>query len=99
MTDIRSILLAEDNPRDVELTLEALARHNLANEVTVVQDGAEALDYLYRRGKYQDRSSGNPAVMLLDIKMPKVDGLEVLQTIKSDAALKAIPVVLLTSSR
>jgi CheY-like chemotaxis protein len=99
MTDLKSILLAEDNPNDVELTLEALAEHNLANEVVVVEDGAEALDYLYCRGKYQDRSSGNPAVVLLDIKMPKVDGLEVLRIIKSDAALKAVPVVLLTSSR
>ena len=99
MTDLKSILLAEDNPNDVELTLEALAQHNLANEVIVVENGAEALDYLYCRGKYQDRSSGNPAVVLLDIKMPKVDGLEVLRIIKSDAALKAVPVVLLTSSR
>ena len=99
MTELKSILLAEDNPKDVELTLEALAEHHLANEVFVVQDGAEALDYLYRRGEYQDRSGGNPAVVLLDIKMPKVDGLEVLRIIKSDAALKAVPVVLLTSSR
>jgi len=99
MSEVRSILLAEDNPRDAELTLEALAQHNLANEVVLVQDGAEALDYLYRRGKYQDRSSGNPAVVLLDIKMPKVDGLEVLRTLKSDPALRTTPVVLLTSSR
>jgi CheY-like chemotaxis protein len=99
MTDLRTILLAEDNPNDVELTLEALAQHNLANEVVVVEDGAEALDFLYCRGKYQDRSTGNPAVALLDIKMPKVDGLQVLRTIKSDPALKVVPVVLLTSSR
>src|SRR6266446_4745837 len=99
MTDLKSILLAEDNPNDVELTLEALAQYNLANGVTVVEDGAEALDYLYCRGKYQDRSGGNPAGVLLDIKMPKVDGLEVLRVIKSDPALKAVPVVLLTSSR
>ena len=99
MTDLKSILLAEDNPNDVELTLEALAQYNLANEVVVVEDGAEALDYLYCRGKYQDRIGGNPAVVLLDIKMPKVDGLEVLRIIKSDPALKAMPVVLLTSSR
>jgi len=99
MTDMKSILLAEDNPNDVELTLEALAQHNLANAVVVVEDGAEALDYLYCRGKYQDRSSGNPIVVLLDIKMPKVGGLEVLRIIKSDPALRALPVVLLTSSR
>jgi CheY-like chemotaxis protein len=99
MTGLRTILLAEDNPNDVELTLEALSQHNLANEVVVVEDGVEALDYLYYRGKYQDRSGGNPALVLLDIKMPKVDGLEVLRTIKTDAALKAVPVVLLTSSR
>jgi len=99
MPDLKSILLAEDNPNDVELTLEALAQHNLANEVVVAENGAEALDYLYRRGAYQNRSCGHPAVVLLDIKMPKVDGLEVLRTIKSDPALKAVPVVLLTSSR
>ena len=99
MPDLKSILLAEDNPNDVELTLEALAQHNLANEVVVAENGAEALDYLYRRGAYQNRSCGHPAVVLLDIKMPKVDGLEVLRIIKSDPALKAVPVVLLTSSR
>jgi CheY-like chemotaxis protein len=99
MAELKSILLAEDNPRDVELTLEALAEYNLANEVVVAHDGAEALDYLYRRGQHADRSDGNPAVILLDIKMPKVDGLEVLRTIKSDPALRAVPVVILTSSR
>ena len=99
MPDVRSILLAEDNPKDVELTLEALAEYNLANDVVVASDGAEALDYLYRRGKHANRHEGNPAVVLLDIKMPKVDGLEVLRTIKGDPALKTIPVVILTSSR
>jgi len=99
MTDLKSILLAEDNPNDVELTLEALAQHKLANEVVVVEDGVEALDYLYCRGEFHGRSGGNPAVVLLDLKMPKVDGLEVLRTIKSDPALKGVPVVLLTSSR
>lgn len=99
MNDLRRILLAEDNPNDVELTLEALAQHNLANEVDVVNDGAEALDYLYRRNKYEGRSNGDPAVVLLDLKMPKVDGLEVLKTIKSDPQLRTIPVVILTSSR
>jgi CheY-like chemotaxis protein len=99
MNELKSILLVEDNPNDVELTLEALAEHNLANEVVVVNDGAEALDYLYRRGKFRMRARGHPAVVLLDLKMPKVDGLEVLQTIKTDEELKTIPVVMLTSSR
>ena len=94
-----SILLAEDNPKDVELTLAALEEHNLANEIVVVNDGAEALDYLYCRGKFQLRTPENPAVVLLDIKMPKVDGLEVLRTIRSDERLKLTPVVILTSSR
>lgn len=96
---IRHILLAEDNDRDVELTLEALQEHNLANCVSVVKDGAEALDYLQRTGKYKLRSGGTPAVVLLDIKMPKVDGLQVLAAMKADEALKTIPVVMLTSSR
>ncbi len=99
MNELRRILLAEDNPNDVELTLEALARHNLVNEVDVVNDGAEALDYLYRRNKYEGRDNGNPCVVLLDLKMPKVDGLEVLKVIRSDPDLKTIPVVVLTSSR
>lgn len=99
MTELKSILLAEDNPNDVELTLAALEEHNLANDVVVVRDGAEALDFLYSRGKFKARSGGNPAVVLLDIKMPKVDGLEVLRAIKSDDVLRTIPVVILTSSR
>lgn len=99
MNDLRRILLAEDNPNDVELTLEALSHHNIINEVDVVNDGAEALDYLYRRNKYEGRRNGDPAVVLLDLKMPKVDGLEVLKAIKSDPRLKSIPVVILTSSR
>ena len=99
MADLKRILLAEDNPKDVELTLAALDEHKLANEVVVVNDGAEALDYLYRRGKYAMRQEGNPAVVLLDIKMPKVDGLEVLKTIKADPNLMSIPTVILTSSR
>jgi CheY-like chemotaxis protein len=99
MSELRSILLAEDNPNDAELTLAAFAEHNLANEVFVVSDGEEALDYLYQRGRYKERASGNPAVILLDLKMPKVDGLEVLRTIKQDDNLKKIPVVMLTSSR
>jgi len=99
MADLKRILLAEDNPADVELTLSALAEHNLANEVVVVKDGEQALDYLYRRGQYSMRGNGNPAVILLDIKMPKVDGLAVLKTIKEDKDLMTIPVVMLTSSR
>jgi CheY-like chemotaxis protein len=99
MNEIHSILLAEDNPQDVELTLSALAEHNLANEVVVVGDGEEALDYLYRRRRFETRTTGHPVVVLLDLKMPKVNGLEVLQTLKQDEQLKNIPVVMLTSSR
>jgi DNA-binding response OmpR family regulator len=92
------ILMVEDDPKDVELTLTALDEYNLANEVVVTRDGAEALDYLYCRGNFSTRSSDNPAVLLLDLKLPKVDGLEVLQQIRSDDKLKMIPVVVLTSS-
>jgi len=99
MAELKRILLAEDNPQDVELTLTALDEHNLANEVVVVNDGADALDYLYRRGKFAMRADNDPAVVLLDLKMPKVDGLEVLRTIKNDNKLKTIPLVILTSSR
>jgi CheY-like chemotaxis protein len=96
---IKNILLVEDDMRDVELTLAALEEHNLSNKVFVVHDGAEALDYLYHRGKYTTRAPGHPVVVLLDNKMPKVSGLEVLKTIKADEDLKTIPVVVLTSSR
>jgi CheY-like chemotaxis protein len=96
---IKKILLVEDDMRDVELTLAALEEHHLANKVEVVHDGAEALDYLYHRGKFKTRAFGNPVVVLLDNKMPKVSGLEVLKTIKADVNLKTIPVVVLTSSR
>ena len=96
---LKHILLAEDNPNDVELTLTAFKAGNLANPVEVVRDGAEALDYIYARGKYAGRSTGNPVVVLLDIKMPKLSGMEVLETIKKDPNLRLIPVVLLTSSR
>ncbi|MGH9409534.1 MAG: response regulator [Vicinamibacterales bacterium] len=99
MNDLRRILLAEDSPNDVELTLAALAEYRVANHVDVVSDGAETLDYLYRRGKFAARSGGSPVVILLDLKMPKVDGLEVLRQVKKDPALKTIPVVMLTSSR
>jgi CheY-like chemotaxis protein len=93
------ILMVEDDPKDVELTLTALEEFNLANEVIVTRDGAQALDYLYCRGEYATRSGDNPAVMLLDLKLPKVDGLEVLKQIKSDERLQMIPVVVLTSSK
>jgi CheY-like chemotaxis protein len=98
-TELKRILLAEDNANDLELTMAALQTHNLANEIVAVRDGAEALDYLYQRGSFADRASGLPALVLLDLKMPKVDGLEVLQTIKADPRLRLIPVVMLTSSR
>ena len=99
MDSLGRILMVEDDPKDVELTLTALEEYNLANEVVVTRDGQEALDYLYCRGQYSARSSDNPAVLLLDLKLPKVDGLEVLHQIKSDERLKMIPVVVLTSSQ
>jgi CheY-like chemotaxis protein len=92
------ILLVEDDPKDVELTLTTLEEYNLANEIVVTRDGGEALDYLYRRGAFVTRPNGNPAVLLLDLKLPRVDGLEVLQQVKSDDKLRMIPVVVLTSS-
>lgn len=96
---LKPILLVEDNPRDLELTLHALERSQLANEVIVLRDGAEALEYLLRRGAYAERSDGNPAVLLLDLKLPKVNGLEVLETVRADPNLRSIPTVMLTSSR
>lgn len=99
MNPIKRILLAEDSERDVELTLAALDEYKLANEVVVVRDGAEALDYLYSRGKYTGQSLPPPVVVLLDLKMPRVDGLAVLRQMKSDPQLKRIPVVMVTSSR
>ena len=99
MSELKPILLVEDNPKDVELTLVALAKSHLANEVIVARDGEEALDYLFKRGRHAARPSGTPAVVLLDLKLPKVDGLQVLEQIKSDADLRAVPVVMLTSSR
>jgi CheY-like chemotaxis protein len=99
MVTLKSILLVEDDPRDIELTLGSLEEYNLANEVLVVRDGVEALDYLYRRGQFADYPNGNPAVILLDLKLPKIDGFEVLKTIRSDEKLKLIPVTILTSSR
>ena len=99
MSGLGRILLVEDDPKDVELTLTALDEYNLANEVVVAGDGEEALDYLYCRGNFATRTKENPAVLLLDLKLPKVDGLEVLQQVKSDEKLRLIPVVVLTSSR
>ena len=97
--DLKPILLVEDNPRDLELTLVALERSRLANDVVCVRDGAEAIDYLLYRGSFAGRDRGNPAVVLLDLKLPKVDGLQVLEEIKGHADLRSIPVVMLTSSR
>ncbi len=99
MANLRPILLVEDNPKDLELTLAALEKCSLANEIVVARDGAEALDYLYRRGDYAERHVGDPAVVLLDLKLPKVDGLEVLETVKNDSEMRAFPIVMLTSSR
>ena len=96
---LKPILLVEDNPNDLELTLIALEKSQLANEVIIVRDGAEALDYLMCRGEYANRQAGNPAVVLLDLKLPKVDGLEVLREIRTTNGLKSTPVVMLTSSK
>ncbi len=98
MVAINKILLVEDNPNDVELTMEALAENNIANAVDVARDGEEALDYLYRKRSFSSRPAGNPGVILLDLKLPKVDGLEVLKAVRSSDELKMIPVVILTSS-
>jgi CheY-like chemotaxis protein len=98
-TGLKQILLADDSAKDAELTITALQKHHIANRVTVVRDGAAVLDYLYREGEFAGRTDGNPAVILLDLKMPKVDGLEVLRRVKSDPKLRAIPIVVLTSSR
>lgn len=99
MTPLKRILLAEDSERDVELILAALEEHNLVNEVVVARDGAEALDYLHQRGRFAAHPNGLPVVVLLDLKMPKVDGLEVLRHMKNDPRLKQVPVVMITSSR
>jgi len=99
MKELRTILLAEDNPKDVELTLDALAEHNLANQVIIVRDGVETMEYLRNEGKYKLRKPGLPAVLLLDIKMPRMDGIEVLRAVRDDPALRILPIVILTSSR
>ena len=99
MDNLGKILLVEDDPNDVELTVMALTENHLANEIVVARDGEEALDFLYRRGAHESREAANPIVVLLDLKLPKVDGLEVLKQVKSDPDLRAIPVVMLTSSR
>lgn len=96
---LKPILLVEDNPKDLELTLLALEKSNLANEVVTVRDGKEAIDYLFRQGAYSERSQGNPAVVLLDLKLPKVDGIQVLEKIKAEPSLQSVPVVMLTTSR
>ncbi len=99
MLELKKILLAEDNPMDVELTLAAMEESNLVNRVVVVRDGVETLEYLRREGPFADRDPGLPAVLLLDIKMPRKDGIEVLREIRSDPQLRLLPVVMLTSSR
>lgn len=99
MVDLKTILLVEDNPQDVELTIEALSESNLANNVVSAGDGVQAMEYLRCEGAYKGRMRGNPGVILLDIKMPRMDGIEVLEAIRKDENLKHIPVVMLTSSR
>jgi CheY-like chemotaxis protein len=99
VASLNPILLVEDNPKDLELTLAALSKCNLANEIVIARDGAEALDYIYSRGQFAERDAGDPAVVLLDLKLPKIDGLEVLEKVKRDALHRQIPVVMLTSSR
>ena len=99
MTDPKRILLVEDSKKDVELILEALEEHRLANQVMVLRDGADALDFLFHRGQFADNANSLPVLVLLDLKMPKVDGLEVLRQMKADPGLKRIPVVMMTSSR
>ena len=96
---LKRVLYAEDSAKDVELTLAALEQHHVANEVVVARDGAEAWDYLCCRGAYADRAKGNPALVLLDLKMPKMDGLEVLRRMRADETMRSVPVVILTSSR
>jgi CheY-like chemotaxis protein len=99
MKSFKRILFVEDDPKDIELTINALSEYNLANDIQVARDGVEALDYLFRRGQFTGEAEGNPVVILLDLKMPKLDGIQVLRQIKSDENLQTIPVVIMTSSR
>jgi CheY-like chemotaxis protein len=99
MTELKRILLVEDSPNDVELILASLTENRLGNEVVVVRDGEEALDYLYRRGIFRMRQEGDPILILLDLKLPKIDGLEVLAQVKTDPELRVLPIVVLTSSK
>ena len=99
METFKRILLVEDDPKDVELTINALGEYNLANEIAIARDGVEALDYIYRRGIFASRPSGSPVVILLDLKLPKVSGIQVLNQLKSDERMRSVPVVILTSSR
>lgn len=99
MDSYKRILLVEDDPNDVELILNALGMYNLVNNIEVTRDGVEALDYLYRRGAFASRSGGNPVLILLDLKMPRLDGIDVLRQLKADEQMRLIPVVILTSSR
>jgi CheY-like chemotaxis protein len=99
MNELKRILLVEDDPHDIKLILCAFDKHNLANEIAIARDGVEALDYLYRRKLFSSRPEGNPILILLDIKMPKLDGIQVLRELKSDEEMRCIPIVILTSSR
>lgn len=99
MNPLKRILLVEDDSNDIELTVMALKKHNLSNNIVVARDGVEALDYLYKRSKYENATHGHPVVILLDLKMPRMDGIQVIRHLKSDESKRMIPIVVLTSSR